>query len=193
MSEAQETPRLSLSEPEARAPELTTVASIYDAYFDFVWRALRRLGVRPYQLEDAVQDVFVIVQRRLSDFEQRSSIKTWLFGIALRVAKDQRRRHDKQKTELDSHEEVLVGTAIDPREAALQAEAAATLQTLLDTLDHERRAVFVLAELEEFTAPEISEALGIGLNTVYSRLRLARRDLGLALQRHRARTQRRSP
>ena len=164
-----------------------SVAATYDAYFDFVWCALRRLGVPPHQLEDAVQDVFVVVQRRLADFEGRSSLKTWLFGIALRVAKDQRRRRVKQAVEIGPDDDSLVGTDPDPREAALQAEAAALLQTLLDGLDEERRVVFVLTELEEFTAAEIAETLGIGINTVYSRLRLARRDVNQALRRHRAR------
>ena len=171
----------------ARPFEGPSVAATYDAYFDFVWRALRRLGVRPYQLEDAVQDVFVVVQRRLADFEGRSSLKTWLFGIALRVAKEQRRRHVRQGAEVGADDDSLVGTDPDPREAALQAEAAALIQTLLDGLDEDRRVVFVLTELEEFTAAEIAETLGIGINTVYSRLRLARRDVNQALQRHRAR------
>lgn len=166
------------------------VAAIYDSHFDFVWRVLRRLGVQPYQLEDAVQDVFVVVQRRLADFEQRSSVKTWLFGIALRVAKDQRRAHGKRGVEVPEADVVLIGSSKDPDEAAQQAEAAALLQSLLDELDDDRRAVFVMTELEGFTAPEIAETIGVGLNTVYSRLRLARRDLEQALQRFRARTKR---
>lgn len=170
-----------------RGFEAVSVAATYDAYFDFVWCALRRLGVQPYQLEDAVQDVFVVVQRRAADFEGRSSVKTWLFGIALRVAKDYRRRQVKQGAEVGADDDALVGTHPDPREAALQAEAAALIQALLDGLDEDRRVVFVLTELEEFTAAEIAETLGIGINTVYSRLRLARRDVTQALQRYRAR------
>jgi RNA polymerase sigma-70 factor (ECF subfamily) len=174
------------------APELD-VGAIYDDQFDFVWCALRRLGVRDYQLEDAVQDVFVVVQRRLPDFEQRSALATWLYGIALRVAKDHRRRHVKRGIEVPSHDDALVGTAPDPRQAALQAEAAQLVQDLLDTLDEDRRVVFILAELEEFTALEIAETLGLGVNSVYSRLRLARRDFQQALKRHRARADRQGP
>lgn len=169
------------------------VASVYDEHFDFVWRALRRLGVSVHQLEDAVQDVFVVVQRRLGDFEQRSSLRTWLFGISLRVAKEYRRLRRKHSSEVQVVEEALVGTDPDPRQAALQAEATALVQTLLDELDDERRAVFVMIELEDFTAPEVAEVLGIGVNSVYSRLRLARRDLEQALKRHRAKTERGLP
>jgi RNA polymerase sigma-70 factor, ECF subfamily len=174
------------------APELD-VGAIYDDHFDFVWCALRRLGVRDYQLEDAVQDVFVVVQRRLADFEQRSTLATWLYGIALRIAKDHRRRQVKRGIEVPSHDDALVGTAPDPRQAALQAEAAQLVQDLLDTLDEDRRVVFILAELEEFTALEIAETLGLGVNSVYSRLRLARRDFQQALKRHRARADRQAP
>ncbi len=159
----------------AREGELD-VASAYEQHFDFVWRSVRRLGVHPSQLEDAVQDVFVVVQRRLVDFERRSSLKTWLFGIALRVAKDYRRRAIKGAVEVAINDETLIGTHPDPRQAALQTEAARLVQRALDALEESRRAVFILTEFEEFTAAEVSESLGVPINVVYSRLRLARRD-----------------
>jgi RNA polymerase sigma-70 factor (ECF subfamily) len=99
----------------------------------------------------------------------------------------------KRGIEVPSHDDALVGTAPDPRQAALQAEAAQLVQDLLDTLDEDRRVVFILAELEEFTALEIAETLGLGVNSVYSRLRLARRDFQQALNRHRARADRQGP
>jgi RNA polymerase sigma-70 factor (ECF subfamily) len=163
------------------------VAQLYEQHFDFVWRSLRRLGVRTSQLEDAVQDVFVVVQRRLADFERRSSVKTWLFGIALRVAKDHRRRVVKLAVEIGADTEALVGTHPDPRQAAIETEAALLVQSLLDGLPEERRVVFVMSDLEGFTAAEIAEGLGIGVNSVYSRLRLARRDFAQALRAARAR------
>jgi RNA polymerase sigma-70 factor (ECF subfamily) len=168
----------------AALPDLT---ELYEQHFDFVWRSLRRLGVRPPYIEDAAQDVFIVVQRRLPSFEQRSSTKTWLFGIALRVARDYRRYALKQAEASAVLDEALVGTEPDPQEAALTTEAARMLQSLLDQLDEERRAVFLLAEMEGFTAVEIAESLDVGVNTVYSRLRLARRDVDQALRRLRAR------
>jgi RNA polymerase sigma-70 factor (ECF subfamily) len=172
----------------AERPGELNVEALYDEHFEFVWRSLRRLGVRPFQLEDAVQDVFVVVQRRLSGFEFRSSIRTWLFGIALRVAKAHRRRPGPPTVEL--LEDELVGMSTDPHEAALETEAAILVQRVLDGLSEERRAVFVLAELEEFTAAEIAESIGIPPNSVYSRLRLARRDFEAGLRRLRARERR---
>jgi RNA polymerase sigma-70 factor, ECF subfamily len=166
-----------------------SVSAVYDAHFDFAWRVLRRLGVTRQQLEDAVQDVFVVVQRRLADFEGRSSLKTWLFGIALRVSKDYRRRSRKSGVQIALDDE-LVGTAHDPEDAALEVEAAAVVQTILDQLDEARRDVFVMIELEELTPLEAATLLGLSVNAVHSRLRLARRDAERAFKRYRARSER---
>jgi len=175
-----------------RVAESLSVAEVYESHFEFVWCALRRLGVRA-TLEDAVQDVFVVVARRLAEFEHRSSIKTWLFGIALRVAKVHRRRGARSGSEVEVNDERLVGTHVDPQQAAVETQAAAIVQGLLDQLTEERRVIYVMAELEDFSAPEIAETLGITLNTVYSRLRLARRDFEGALRRLRAQQAWRQP
>jgi RNA polymerase sigma-70 factor (ECF subfamily) len=178
---------------DARRPEadagraVPSLEAIYEEHFDFVWRSLKRLGIPSAQLDDAVQDVFVVVHRRLGEFEGRSSLKTWLFGIALRVASVHRRTRARRPTEPlveDPPDHAGRGAADALSEAA---EAARLVQQLLDGMPEDRRAVFVLTELEEMTAKEISEALGVNLNTVYSRLRLARRDFDAALSRYRAR------
>jgi RNA polymerase sigma-70 factor (ECF subfamily) len=161
---------------------------VYDGYFDFVWRTLRRMGVPLSQLDDAAQDVFLVVHRRLGDFEGRSSLKTWLFGIVLRIASDARRSAGRRRTEPLSEQEPASVSMDTPAEATERAEAARLVRDLLEQLEEGKRAVFVLAELEQMTAPEIAEALGVNLNTVYSRLRAARREFVCALERHRART-----
>jgi RNA polymerase sigma-70 factor (ECF subfamily) len=173
----------------AREPETTSrpqFREIYDEYFDFVYRCARRMGVYDKALDDAVQDVFVVVHRRLGDFEGRSSIKTWLYGITRRVAKDHRRRADRKEKGLVPAEN-LTSMEGDPREQAARAEAIATLREILDTLDAPKREVFVLAEMEQMTAPEIAEALAVNLNTVYSRLRAARAAFEKGVERHLAR------
>lgn len=162
---------------------------IYEQHFDFVWRSLRRLGVPEASVDDAAQDVFVVVYRRLADFEGRSTVRTWLFGIALRVARSHRRRLARKghaeplPAELESEEG-------DPEDALGRRRAAEFLERFLAGLDEDKRAVFVLAELEQMTAPEIEAALGVKLNTVYSRLRAARRAFEGAVQRRRARDER---
>jgi RNA polymerase sigma-70 factor (ECF subfamily) len=138
-------------------------------------------------VDDVVQEVFVVAHRRLSSFEGRSSVKTWLFGILIRVVSDYRRTL-RRKGGLAPLPEVLVDEAGEHPEAlAERKQKVRVLHDLLDELDDDKRAVFVLAELEQMTAPEIVEALGVNLNTVYSRLRAARKGFDAALRRYRAR------
>jgi RNA polymerase sigma-70 factor, ECF subfamily len=166
-------------------------AEVYEEYFPFVWRSARRLGAPQAILDDVVQEIFVVVHRRLGDFEGRSSVKTWLFGIVLNVVRAHRRVLQARHPQALRADAVDPDAVPDPRggpyEATLRAEAVRLLDELLDALDDDKRAVFVLAELEQMSAPEIAEALGIPLNTAYSRLRLAREQFAAAAARHRAR------
>jgi RNA polymerase sigma-70 factor, ECF subfamily len=152
-----------------------------------------RLGVAPSAVEDAAQDVFVIAHRRLGDFEGRSSVKTWLFGIALRVARDHRRAARRRRDHgLVPEGEADAATVVDtaspsPLESASRSEAVERLMAILGELDDDRRAVFILAELEQMSAPEIADAVGAPVNTVYTRLRAARRAFNEAVARYEAR------
>jgi RNA polymerase sigma-70 factor (ECF subfamily) len=157
----------------ARTPDSETFIALYEDHFDFVWRSLRRLGIGSSLADDAVQDVFVVAFRRLADFEGRSSIRTWLFAIASRVAKDYRRRERRRGGWLPLSK-LLVSRTPDPHTQHEGTELLTFVDRFLDSLDETQRAVFILAELEEMTAEEIAEATGAKLNTVYSRLRLAR-------------------
>jgi RNA polymerase sigma-70 factor (ECF subfamily) len=183
------TSALSLAGPPGRpapgAPELGSWAEFYEAHFDFIWRSLRRLGVAASSVDDATQEVFLVVFQRLETFEGRSSLKTWLFGVALRVA---RRFAQRLRTEQSEQlPESLPDTETRGQDDSLaRLEAVRTLYAILSRLDREKRAVFVMSELEQMTAPEIAEASGTTLNTVYSRLRGARRDFEAALKRVRA-------
>ncbi len=158
-------------------------AEIYNDYFSFVFRLTRRLGVAERSLEDATQDVFTVVHRRLSDFENRSSVKTWLYGITRRVAKDYRRRSSRKEQGIVPTDGLISDTK-DPEQEAAQREAAQILQTLLESIEPGRREIFVLAEMEQMTVPEIAETLSINLNTTYSRLRVARSEFEKAVARH---------
>jgi RNA polymerase sigma-70 factor (ECF subfamily) len=166
---------------------------VYEEHFDFVWRSMGRLGVDASAVEDAAQDVFVIAHRRLADFEGRSSVKTWLFGIALRVARDFRRAARRKRShglvpEGEADTDAVPDTASpSPLDSATRSEAVERLQAILGELDEDRRAVFILAELEQMTAPEIAEAVGANVNTVYTRLRAARREFNEAVARYAAR------
>jgi RNA polymerase sigma-70 factor (ECF subfamily) len=162
-------------------------ATVYDTHFAFVWRCLRRLGVPEGAVDDAHQEVFLVAHRRLDEFEGRSSLKTWLFGIILNVV----RRHRRSARKQTAHEplaEALVDTQHpSPLESAAKAEAARMLESFLASLDPDKRAVFILAELEQMTAQEVAAATSTNVRTVYSRLRVARQDFEQAVARYRAR------
>jgi RNA polymerase sigma-70 factor (ECF subfamily) len=180
---------------EARLPETAkvrpTFAQIYDATFSFVWRTVRRLGVEESAVDDVTQEVFVTVYRRLDDFEMRCAPKTWVFGIAMGIVRNYRRGRRRKDaavpiaTHLASAELVADGGA-DPMEEASRAEAGRIVHGLLEQLDEEKAVVFVMAELEGMTVPEIADLVGINVNTVYSRLRAARKEFDQALSRMRA-------
>ena len=148
------------------------LVALYDAHAGRVWRTALALGVDRADLDDAVQDVFVVVHRRAADFAGRSSATTWIYGITRRVAADYRRR--ARRAPRLGVEGVERGA---PCAAQARRAAGAALLALLAALPHEQREVFVLIELEGMTAPEVAGVVGAPVNTVSSRLRLARRHL----------------
>jgi RNA polymerase sigma-70 factor, ECF subfamily len=166
--------------------------ALYAENAQFVWRTLARLGVPESALADATQEVFLVAYRRLGDFEGRSSVRTWLFGIAMRVASHSGRQARRRPTEPLS-ETLPAEHPEAPFEQAARSEAVKALYTLLDTLSPAQRAVFVLVELEQMSVPEAAEAIGANLNTVTSRLRAARQNFAAALRRYRATNERRRP
>lgn len=178
------------SEPTrpAVAPDFS---EIYETYFDFVWRSARRLGVPDASLDDVVQDVFVTVYRRLPAFEGRSLLRTWIFGIVRHTVNDFRRSARRKPTEALAHEVADVG-AESPHEQAANEQASKLLHAVLAELSDDLREVFVLSELEQMSAPEVAQALSLNVNTVYSRLRSARREFDAALHRLRCRDEWRS-
>lgn len=172
------------------APPLTAVAApsfeeLYDATFAVVWRTLARLGVPDVALDDACQDVFLVVHRRSAEFQGRSQLKTWVVGIAIRVAADHRRSAHRKPAPLQL-DAALPDRSRTPLEHATRNEERALVHRLLAQLPDDQREVFVLTEMEQMSAPEISEALGVNVNTVYSRLRLARRAFDAVLANWRA-------
>lgn len=185
------------NESLAMAATIPSFAELFDNYFVFVWRTARRLGIPESSLDDVVQETFLVAYRRRDDFEGRSSVKTWLYGIAFNVVRAHRRElGTKYPAALDPERradpEVLADGADGPHESAAKRQAVRFVDAFLRDLNEDQRDVFVLAELEQLSAPEIVAVLGVPLNTVYSRLRLARTEFGKAVARHRARDQRRS-
>lgn len=158
-----------------------TLAELYERHFDFVWRLLRRFGVSAANLDDAAQEVFVVAHRRWDSFVQGTEERSWLAAIAQRVASAQRRASGRRST--DELSEALVDERPDPLVLTERSQQLKLVYALLDELGEEQREVFVLAEMERFTAPEIAAVLKLNVNTVYSRLRLARAAFAAALER----------
>jgi RNA polymerase sigma-70 factor (ECF subfamily) len=165
--------RLVAKERPADVVVQPTFDELYTRYFDLVWRLVRRFGVQPALVEDAAQDTFIVVHRRLGSLRPDASPKAFVVAIALRVAHDYRRSaRRKGTTSVDESE--LATRDGSPYDLVLRAQAGQLVSTFLDSLGAEHRVVFVLAELEGMTAPEISELLSVNLSTVYTRLRAAR-------------------
>jgi RNA polymerase sigma-70 factor (ECF subfamily) len=162
-------------ERSARA-ERADLSAVYEAHFRYVWRCLRSLGVHDAHVDDALQDVFVVAARKLEAFDGGAALRTWLYAIALRIARKYRERLRKEPASLDGAREsepelMLAATA---EAAALQSERLALAHDILETLSDEQREVFVLARVEQMSAVEIADVVGVPLNTVYSRLRASR-------------------
>jgi RNA polymerase sigma-70 factor (ECF subfamily) len=170
-----------LAEPDV----VLDVGRLHDEYADFVWRSLQRVGVTKSNLEDALQDVFVVVQRRLHTYNASGKISTWLFGICLRVAAAHRRRayvrREQSSPDLQNHPDVRV--CADPEQIAMRHEAEQRLEQGLQAMELERRAVFVMFEIEGMPAGAIADILGIPVGTVYSRLHKARAEFSNAITR----------
>lgn len=155
----------------------TTFESLYRDHFEFVLANLRRLGVASSQLEDAAQDVFVVAYRRLPQFEGRSSPRTWLYGIARRIAFRYRRTRERSQRRRWRLAQDSSGTSDDLERELERRQAGELLSMFLDTLPLGQREAFILGELEQLGRHELGVALGVNPNTAYSRLRLARERL----------------
>ena len=162
---------------------------VYAQHFAFVWRSALALGVHRNDIDDVVQDVFLVVHKKLDAFENRSSLRTWVAGIMLNITREYRRSHRYARGATELSEDI---PSLDPTPDALAAQCAATriFSQIFEWLSEEQRIVFALSELEEMTAPDIATALNINVNTVYSRLRLARREVDRQLSRLRMAEQR---
>lgn len=186
--------RLPIQTPADPNATSANLAAVYRAHGDFLWLTLQRLGVRDDDRDDALQDVLVVVLHRLHTFDARGPMAAWLFGVCVRVAAARRRRAYVRREQLweTVPDDPSAEHPPDPEEALVAAQSRARLRAVLDEMDLEKRAVFVMYELDEVPASEIAAVLGIPFNTVHSRLRAARGQFERIAARHRARDGRRS-
>lgn len=164
---------------DASAPSFD---ELFESHAGFVWRVLGRLGVARSDVADASQEVFLVVHRRLGSFEGRSSVKSWIYGICVKVAAGWRRKsRGESRHALDQHT-FTSGDGAQEEELD-QRRARSQLREVLEQLDADKREVFVLYELEELSMPEVADAVGCPVTTAYSRLHAARKIVRAAFAR----------
>ena len=159
--------------------------TLYEQHFDFTWRTLRHLGIPLALLEDAAQDVWVVVHRRYAEFEGRSDVKTWLFGIALNVQRNITRMERRRGIRVPLPED-LCASGGDPMVAREEKEAWALVLGFANTLDEVRRTVFAAVLIEGMSGSDAAEMTGMPLETVYHRVRALRRSFNAWVEKHRS-------
>jgi RNA polymerase sigma-70 factor (ECF subfamily) len=158
---------------------------VFSEHSDYVIRSLERLGVRRRDLEDVAQDVFVALHGRLEGYEAGRPIRPWLFAFAFRAAGNYRRLARNRREDVDR-----MGTELEPRndgssspeDEVLRAEQRSLLLAALEALDLEHRAAIVLVDIDGASPRDAADALGIPVNTIYSRVRNGRRKLREAIE-----------
>ncbi len=158
----------------------STMRTIFESEFEYVCRAHRRLGVPDRDLEDAAQETFLAIHSKLDAYDPRRPLRPWIFGFALRVAANHRR---KRRAEPIDDIDTKVPHTDTPEQRASTTQAKTLALRALERMDPDRREVFVMHDLEGFGAKEISEVLSVAINTVYSRLRVARQEFETAAAR----------
>lgn len=173
--------RASLTRARAPARPLPELRAVFDEHADFVARALRYLGVPPGDLDDALQEVFLVVHARLAELARPEALRAWLRQIARHVAMAARRKHAQRREQLGEAPDAPLDLTASPEAAH---ERRDLLLHLLDQLPDEQREAFVLYEIEEMSMREVAELIGCPLQTAYSRHRAARERLEQAARRH---------
>ncbi len=162
------------NEPAAQAHRRDDAASfrrLFDEQHAFVWRSLLHLGVSAAWVDDAVQEVFLVVHRRLDTYDRALPLRAWLWGIARNVAANQKRALGREERRRDA---LATERGESPEHSLERARELRFVREILLTLDEPLRDVLVLSDVEGLTAPEIAAALEVNVNTIYSRLRIAR-------------------
>ena len=174
----------------AEAVRMLDFRTIFDTYGAFVVRTLRKLGVPSADVPDLCQEIFVVVHRRLQDYDGRASLRTWIYAICLRTASSHRRSmRARREDAVADPEPRLNGATPDAARQDNDLDARRTMaevESLLAALDEEKRTIVVLHEIEGLSMSQIAGTLGCPLQTAYSRLHAARKAMRASLQRRQA-------
>jgi len=177
--------------PGGQSVALPSFDELYHRYFEFVWKCARAFGCTSHDVDDVVQDVFLVVQRRHADLREEGLARSWIYSITRRVVSSHRRRRRAGDSQAPIEVEALKSPEPSPLAAAEHNGEVRVLSALLEGLDERKREVFVLSEIVEMSGREIADTIGVPMNTVYSRLRAAREEFDAAVKRHRKSLERR--
>ena len=168
--------------PHAGSPP--SFREVYEQHFEMVWRYATFHGVPRMSLDDVVQETFIVVHGRMETFEGRSSLRSWVMGVAHNVVRDYLRKRANRPAgdHLESDAQIQAADE-SPAEAIEKKRAALLLDEILSKMNDEQREVFILSEIEQLSGPEISRALEVNENTVRTRLRAARHEFEAAIVR----------
>jgi RNA polymerase sigma-70 factor (ECF subfamily) len=169
---------------------MPSLEQIYDQHHAFVWRVVRRLGVPDAGVDDAVQEVFVVMHRRREELRVEGSVRALLYGITRKIAKRHRDRAGRRAARLQLVPEPHAEAPDDPETQMQLRQRAEIVRNALDAMDEDKRMMFLLADIEGLSVPEAAACVGVNVNTAYARLRAARQLMHKAIARHRARQQR---
>jgi RNA polymerase sigma-70 factor (ECF subfamily) len=150
-----------------------TFTAAFENYASFTWSVLALLGVAPADVPDVCQEVFLVLHRRWTEVDTDRSLKSWLYAVCVRKSAEYR-RHRRARPEVVTAEPPEVRVEGSAEDVVDRKRAAGLLERALDQLDDDRRAVFVLYEIEELSIAEVAATIGCPLQTAYSRLRAAR-------------------
>lgn len=171
------------SEESCAGPSSQDWDRFYEENWSWIFRLIERLGDAGIDPEDAAQDVFMIILKKLPGFEGRSSLKTWIYRITLNVISEHRKRAQRS-ARLKRALSMLGIDRSPPPARRLEAQSElAQLQAVLFGMSPKRRQIFVLCEIEALSHEEVSEVLNIPRGTVRSRLHHARHDFFTRLKR----------
>ena len=156
------------------APRALDVATLFDAHGAWVHQAAQRLTASPGAADDVVQEVFLLAHRRRAELDERLGIRTWLYRATVNVARQQRRSDRRYGSILDRFRSEPVREQPGPDADLARRQSGLQIHAAVASLSDVQREVFVLFELEHLDGAEIAVILDIPINTVWSRLRLAR-------------------
>jgi RNA polymerase sigma-70 factor, ECF subfamily len=159
---------------EASRLPASALRRLVQDHYDFIWRLLARLNVSGPEVDDAAQQVFMVLVSREGLTIKVGSERAFLYGVALRVAKEFRRKTLSRLNHISPDPESLIDRSLDVEAVAERSQARRQLDRILEQMPDSLKEAFILFELEDMSVPQIAELLAIPTGTVASRLRRAR-------------------